>query len=782
MSYDLKYQSDFYNIYEKLVSVKIYKKDYGSHDPILLRTSEVIIEVNYQDENTPIIGTGVKVNIINTGEFDSLEDLLTSLEKQFYCTIEYNSVIVFRGFSLCDLNEQQFLPWARITIQFTDYLRRLESDQAVLLDTIGTPSNLLSLIRNALVVIMGVDNPIPVYINSTLFESTMNATADDTCLEQIWVENDIFYSNTTDHDNTYDAINKILLSLGAYLYSYGASWYIERQEDVLRTGNWVSYPNFVNSVIDGASLTSLKQEYNKQDGDFEYTDESQIIEYDSGLQKLIFNLQDKKFDTFVFNDFTTNMNQVSNKTPDAGSLSLHTWYAHTSVTQVAVGYSFRGMSKYFKWTYDASNTTYDTEGLYYNFEVTFNKSEEVPTELSISYKMSGEYDLSTVRAVRIYFYLRVDGGTKSDYYLGLRPGPGDVWFLGFGDNTSDMLENYEDFDVSINPDKTWTISKTFNLSDDILVEQPNNLPPSAIPSIWQQLGNPESQKFTIMFFPTMLIYKGISQPPFGFNKVNYIGDIEVTITQQEILNKLTYYVNRDFIKTDTVDINFFDLSNKNFSNGFLTGTYPSFTKTALWTSQWNVSNSKPLMDILAADRFRKYYHTVHKLKATIMFDGHLKPFTVLTDDQLWAGSSDEAMKLMINSYVWDLNNGTYDIETVEYTDEEMTFDEASEATVPTGLTVTQPDAGDHMLIEWDAIAGVTGYILQRQPYSYNPAYQIASWITVYVGTDEAFDDHIEAEPYVMTGNTTISYRICAYVASGTTAYSTIVTGTWYPSS
>jgi hypothetical protein len=391
--------------------------------------------------------------------------------------------------------------------------------------------------------------------------------------------------------------------------------------------------------------------------------------------------------------------------------------------------------------------------------------------------MSGEYPLGDTQKVTVGFYLRVDGGTASDSYLSEVIGPEDSIYLVL---TASPVLNYEEFDVSVTPDKTWTLSKSFNLSDDIQMEVGGGFPPTSAPSIWEQLGKPASQKFTIMFFPSKITRKGT--PLFEhYSKINYIGDIAVTITQQEILNKLTYYVNRDFIKTDTIDINLFDLANKNFSNGLMTGTWPTLTKTALWTSQWH-NTPVSLMDIFAADRFRKYYHTVHKLKATIMYDGHLKPFAVLTDDQLWVDSSGEAMKVMVNSYIWNLNNGTYEVETIEYTDEELTFDEASEATVPTGLTVTQPSAGDHMLIQWDAVTGVVGYILQRKPYSYNPAYQIDSWKTVYIGSAETFDDDIQNEPYVMTGNTTISYRICAYVASGSTAYSAVVTGTWLPSS
>jgi hypothetical protein len=244
MAYDLKYQSDFYNYFKKLVSVKIYKKDYGSHSPILLRTVEVKIEVNFQDENTPVIGTGVKVNIINQGEFTDLEDLLIAKEKEFLCAIEYDSNVVFQGYSICDLNEQQFLPFSNITLQFTDYLRRLEDKYLTLLSDINDRSCVLTIISSALRLIVGGTDPIALYVNSTLFETTMTVTADETMLEQLFVDNYAFYSSQLSYDalnkmevhnfdNVYTVLNKLLLSLGAFTYFSEDKWILERQEDVM---------------------------------------------------------------------------------------------------------------------------------------------------------------------------------------------------------------------------------------------------------------------------------------------------------------------------------------------------------------------------------------------------------------------------------------------------------------------------------------------------------------------------------------------------------------------
>jgi hypothetical protein len=85
--YGLKYQSDFYNYFDKLVSVKIYRVGYDL-DVINIRTSEVTITSSYTDDDTSIIGKGAKIIVIaDTEDVDYLEDLLLSTEKEFLCII-----------------------------------------------------------------------------------------------------------------------------------------------------------------------------------------------------------------------------------------------------------------------------------------------------------------------------------------------------------------------------------------------------------------------------------------------------------------------------------------------------------------------------------------------------------------------------------------------------------------------------------------------------------------------------------------------------------------------
>lgn len=784
MSYDLKYQSDFYNSppAKKLVSIKLYKKDYGVHDIIPLRTSEVSVEFNYQDRFTPIAGTGAKIIFINQGTFSSLEDLLTSLEKQFLCTIEYDGDLVFQGFSICDLNEQQFMPKAKITVQFTDYLRRLESDYLSCINDIGINTSIFLILQEALDKI-GLNYPL--YVNSTLFEENMNAGVTDTFLEQTFIEDNMFFTSANEYDNTYDVINKILKSMGAILYSHGNKWILERYEDITRTGDWVIFSDISSSGELGASISSLKESYNKQSNNFNHVDGSQILAYDSGLKTLILDLKDKQLGSLVFNNYSIDMLSVADLTPDASTLIKRTWYKYTDVIPIMASNSFKGMNTYFKWTYPStvSDANLVSMGLYYNFEVQFNiATKEVPTILSVAFKMAGELSLVGALAIRTSFYIRVDGGVKSDYYLAMIEGPrAGTYFLGLSVTPYAWQQI---FDVQANPPESVSASQTFNLSDIEMIPQPVDFNPAPNPngSIQTQLGSPESQKFTIMFFPTTVLYSFDEPPNVQVNRTNFIGDIEVSITQQEILNKITYHINEDFIKTKTLDIDFFDLPNVNFGNGLLrdNGTI----KTAKWVSE-NNTIAVPLMDILAKDIFRNGYRTTHRLKGSIQCDKYLKPLSILTDNNL------SGVNLILLGYTWDMNNGIYDIEAEEYTDEEIVFDAEAEASsgggtiddpvdlvAPTNLAAVQIAPGDSILVTWDEVIGAIGYILKRVPrWDTGYGYWAYDWKTVYSGINNFYMDYIDEEG-AMIDDTTVSYQVCAIVPNGTGPYSSIVDVQW----
>lgn len=810
MAYGLKYQSDFYNTppYKTLVSVKIYKRDYTESDVIAIRTSFVQIQSNYQNDNTPIIGSGVKIDIVaNSDDMSFLEDLLLSYERQFMCTIEYGGIIVFRGYSICDLNERQLLPYATITMQFTDYLHRLEEHFPISLKKVDGKANVFSLISE-LLTLTNLD--LPLYINSTLFETTMNNSSTDTFLNQILVQNAQFYEDAFKYDNIYDAVNKCLQPFSAFLYYYNDAWYIERQEDITRDGNWVKYVGLTPT-----SVPTLKQEYNKQDKDWEYVDCSQIVEYDSGLHTLILELRDKKYDSLIFNNYTADMETTTGlfpvgteRFPTSGQLNYRKWYANEDLTELEVGVGYQNMNTWIKYTSAPSGYIYE-KGLYYNFAVQFNRemfgdsSGGVlgrPSILNIDYKMSTEDSMDGVERVQLRFLLRLDGGPYADWWVALAQS------VGFGQmiylyppitfphdvdyhstDPAQWLTYFNIIDVKENHQLDWSISKSINTTSMMChVEGGMN---TTYGSLWEALGYPEFQRFTMVFLPAWYsLNSSIANPYWHDFITNFLGDVTVALTVEDINNKIEYHLNENFVKTDTVELHLFDLPNINYSNGLMLPVEDSETDeiglyTKLWTSE-NSTTPAPLYEIFAKCKFRKYGRTIHRLKGTILTNNVLKVFSILTDDTIVSDSEGSTMLFLLNGFTWDLIHATYDIEAEEYTEEEIlvggvggepTYDEngnpIQEETipaVPSGLTGSQSVNGVAVLVEWNPVPGAQGYKLQRRPTYWN-GYWADFNTPLFTGTNNWCMDFVgdEGDP---TGVTFI-YRVCSYNSAGDSDWS-----------
>jgi len=777
MAYVEKFRSDFYNLHGRFCRIRIESEGYSG--PVIdIRTIAVEVTLNFKDPNTAIIGTGAKIVIaVNQDNFDTLEELLTSLEKQYRCTIVHGGTVVFQGYSICDLNERQLLPFAKMTLQFTDYLSRLENFFIPVLATISDNSTILDLLKGAL---LSINTTHPLYINSTLFETTMSATTSYSFLEQTYVENNVFYSDSVTYDNAYNVINRILLSFGAYLFSHGESWVIERQEDVAGLHDWTAFSPLRSTDVTGTaiSVANRGQIYNKQVDDFKYKEESQIVAYNSGLQKLILNLKDSQLDSFVFNDYTKTMESSVALWPETGGLANRTWYKYSTISIIETGFAFKGMNTYVK--YRGTGTGFSGHYLAYNFEVQFNPSMDKPITLSVSFKMSADADFSAVTTVYGRYAIRLDGGDYADWWLTMVTYENGM--IGPRLTPPETLSGRQiPVDISSVRNEAWTINDEYNLGtplSDVADEEPYT-------SIWEILGKPLKQKFTIFFFPMGITLPGWQEGSMVYSWVNYLGDISVTITDKDIPNKITYYVNRNFVKTEEFDIEFFDLYNVNFNNGLLTNS--GQTKTNKWTSAL-ASTEVKLIDIFAMHKFRNFCKTTHTLKATIICDRWLKPFSILTDNTI-LDDSGAVPDLILQAYTWDIVNGEYDIEAEEYTDEEITLagmsgtvnleDPTALDTIPENVTVYQQEFNGAIEVSWSAVTGATGYRVRRFPQWDEVS---SSWLPftklIYDGTGLSFVDHIEDEG-TMVHDTTVYYQVCAYNSNYNGPYSNNTTVQWY---
>jgi hypothetical protein len=300
------------------------------------------------------------------------------------------------------------------------------------------------------------------------------------------------------------------------------------------------------------------------------------------------------------------------------------------------GVWYGSISKYVYW----SNAEEEYQGIYYAFKVQFNSADK-PTDLTVSYKhriLMNPLETCTAR-----FYLAVHGTLgQADQFIAE---DSNGMYL---DSTMYVFEqDFGDGELST----IYEVSKTIPLDD-----------------IFSSAGT-DVLTITIGILP--MYYKLLYRETYNYSIYNYVGDIKVAVSPEEIDNQLDYELNENFIKTEEVDLHCFDLDNLNYSNGFF--ITDQVTKTSAWMIDGN-SVFEPLVDVFAKSRFSKLYKTLRSIVGTIKCDLFLKPFCILTDGNISDESAGDPAKFILTNFTWDLVNGTYDIVAEEYPDEVITVD------------------------------------------------------------------------------------------------------------
>lgn len=677
MAYGLKYYNTSYNRFGTAVRVELYQD--GGSGSSQIQIQSVQIATNFQDLNTPVIGTGAKIVVINSGSFSYFNTLLTNYEKQWMCKILYNSEVVFEGYLICDINEQELLPNAAITLQFANYLRRLEDNYLTILNDIGERKSMWQIIKAALDVI---DFTFETYINSTMFEQNMVESSTTTLLEQIYLECDLFYTSPELYENTYMVLNKILKSFNMFLYMFGDKWVLERYNDISRAGNWVK-------VTTGGAFqdagSSLKKQY-AAGTDFKYVNQSQVLQYDSGVKTLKLSLLDKPFDSLVFNNYMQvlvgGINEFTILTgsrgvwdaddqPLTGEIPVERhWYMHTDMLSIVKGSNYRGVSQYF--TFDAdTDANNEWHGVYYKFPMNRNMSTvdglRQKTNINFSWKVllpDNYKDYSEIRT-------RMSLGFKGVFYMYgtyfnidgiLYYGVDNKWAV----NRLPLGDVYPVVNTKIYKtvdNDTGVIEESFSINVDEIQIQYSGSPSFEYVKVTDQDLLSEILELSIIFLPNIADGDTLQQTSYG--------DIQVTVTEETIDNDLTNEVNQNFVKTEEIELNVFDIDSINYVNTPLLDTgssgdvFEGFIPSSGWRDGGSGGYTKSIVDLFIEGKMGKWAQTSRKLVATISCNIFLKLFSIFTDTNI--GSN----KFVLTQYTWDLINGTYEIEADEYPDTDI---------------------------------------------------------------------------------------------------------------
>lgn len=635
MAYVKRYTGDFYNLEAQHVEVEIHEMDFpGGTETIVIRHLDMVRSLDGQ-----IIATSVNMEIINTGDFDALDPLLTGYEKQFLVKVFIDSTAIFEGFVLYDVMEQALLPQAGILITASDYLKRLKDIE---IDSIalGSQSLLIAYIQTALI---QTGFAYALRINSDFFARLDTATEGNTLYEQILAGDDIFFKNEDEKDSAYEVLQAILKINDSYLYVYNNIWHIERSSDAVETTRlWTT---FATGSSTPATVANQYNSVNKQNKDFDYTNRSQVVQYVSGLKLFSVNLMDEVFGSLVYNNFEDNPSPVSAFNVYIGSPGMNSgeWYADNNNTIVALKYNMFTIKKLITWTVGSG---VELDGMFYQFDMNYNPVDE-STVLKVSYRQyCGDRSGPTTDRQQLIGRFTINKSTATAAQLWLNASEEVVWRT--GESTGYIWEVIVDNTDEISQDQSVLIEKSFDLSalgaDDLLTLQIGILPMG-----WRHANADDD----------------IEDNPIEYLNTNYMGDVSVSVGAALEDNVIDFEISEDCLKKDDVSIKLFDIASLNYKNGLIRNA--NGARTTSWEAD-GVQDT--LVNHLGMSKFAFGNITRFSLKGILSVPEALKPFTIITDNNKMRDSS--VAVFVLSTYRYDFLNNFLTIDKCdEYGDEDI---------------------------------------------------------------------------------------------------------------
>ncbi|MGM0504720.1 MAG: hypothetical protein ACQESQ_08880 [Bacteroidota bacterium] len=646
MAYGKIYTGYTYNYYDKKIDVDIYKKDYtGSVTDINLASINILYNQSMQ-----IISKSADIEFINTLEFDTFDDLLRNYERQYKCIITDNTGFQhFEGYMVVDINEQTFLDNSKIKLTFTDYIKRLKDKEPPnVFNVLGQRKKIIEIINDCLKA-TGFEKSL--YINSLLFHENNTMTGGHTLFEQVYVDTDLFWENNIEKTSVLDVLNAILLAFNAFLFEYNSAWYIERYDEIVKTGH--VWTQFAYDSTTPVTLANKRQAYTKQSGDFDYVGASQSISYVSGLNEYELMLDLKKYLTMVYNNFDEDVADLvdSYGVPHP---ALREW-EYTKNTET--GYEtniYKGLRSELAIQYPVWLTV-SKIGTSWQSELSYNDNDEFvkrgiftkfacsvtdDTALKLKWK-AYKYSGPTPEFVRVYWYLR-DAATNT-YFIHYNE-TSKEWEYVMG--IPDDKVNYEEINVE-------------NFGPAGLIDVDINIPLSDITGI--PTGDQE-----FVFGVCYIVYKSSVDSELHVCDFTIHGDFAITASNSVDNNNILATINEGFINKKSESLTIFDIENLNLKNGLYINDAETYIRTSDWTDDAG-TNYTSLIDHLLKSKYKFFNRNRLKLNGTLISENNMKPLSILYDNNLQRDGG--TIPILLKSYKYNVVDCTYEIETDEYSED-----------------------------------------------------------------------------------------------------------------
>jgi len=613
--------------------IRIYEDGYGgASSKLILGKDSLQIKYQFNDWNNPVIKLNTSFDILNDkSDYWDLLPLLTNQEREFKVEIESLGQSLFSGFLDVANNEQPYLHNKPIRLTASPYLNKLKEGNlhSTSIDSIQKRS-IISTINDNLKM---TELDFPINVNMTLEPSGFTCGNNQTALNVCGINTETFWKNNIERDNGLTILEKLLTPFDCYLYWYNDEWYIERYEDIWNeTKMYVKYADastyWYEDFGKDASVTDTSTALNS----LTFRDQSQALGIIPGLGKIEVKLNKGVEYLNVVNNIFDVTNTISGHVPYPSLKEWEFW-------STSIAWYNRSNYKNIINTgvYRAGGASNIADGMYTRFSATIDSS----VECSIKWKC-----------------IPLVGSTPSNYqykfHYFLRHPPGNYYI------------------VYIEEGDFWErkVTSAANGAQDITIigsdfdSDTHFYPPSVTIPIGDVSGLTSGDK-EFIFGLTRTTYR-IDTDGDGWDDeiLNYItsetiGDIEIQISADNQDNLLVGNLSTNFLNTKKIELDFYDVDNDNFSNGFYSdASYGERTST--WSTDIT-ENAYNLADNLIYNKGDLFKESRQKISGIVRSPSSaLKPFS------LWYDSNQSNKQFILTDYIFKPQKNEYLCNWCEY--------------------------------------------------------------------------------------------------------------------
>jgi len=593
MSYGTKYTAEWSS---KNLSGYLYidRKDYtGSSTDIILKNKSISINRAFENWESYIIGNTCEFEIFNnkTDYFDLIE-LMTATEKQFKIRIvTSDSLKLFEGFLNLQTATQRYLNNQVIRLVASSYLSKLKHIIPDSLDELKSMT-FIDIIDE---ILRSTGGEFDIRVNCSLYANGDTLDSGQTLFNKNGFFTEAFWENNVDKKNSLEILESILNSFNCYLYWWDGYWYIEHFDDLWEPDgvDYVEYTSNTSYSPTGVGGTGNFSRGTADVGNLQFIEKSQELSITPGnkLIRINGNVEDGLLLNLVINDFS-DVESVSGVFPypalrtwqkwdEDGFLSWVENRTRNNITKAIYrdwwqgGVSESGGNYYV----DKEEIEYH-RGLYTRFRSTITEDSKLEFEFKVGVADGSFYYIELDGKVVLYYE-----GSLSDYEFVF------TWYL------RHPIENYDIYDYFIVYDEDaeeWKhISSTEKDAlqevridgsnfdkDNMTIKVSFNIPIGEIDDL---IGN---QDFVLGICTERFTRKNAwgchyceSDLPCWYC---WYGDVKVKANSELGNDVIEGSINTDFLDKKEIDMDLFDMANRNYKNGILRGTDLNIS-TENWT-------------------------------------------------------------------------------------------------------------------------------------------------------------------------------------------------------